>query len=112
MLKLTVSNTIAIQVRGTLPREDGSAQPFDYTLVCSRMSAEEFRAKGEAPGGVDMIEFMRGVVQDWRSVADEAGQPLPFSDEGLSALLNITGMASVAYYAYIDGCSAKGKAKN
>lgn len=107
MLKLIVSATVLIAVAGKIPSEAGVPVPFDFTLKCVRKPADELRAILDK--GLTMTEVVRLVAIDWTGVHGEDGQPVQFSPAALEQLLNIPGMAKVAYDAYFEGCGAKAK---
>ena len=109
--RLVVSDTVAVPVAGSLQDANGRPSPFSYSLVCRRLPASELRAAIEA-NEATVPEFLASVVQGWNGLQDDSGQPLPYSPTALEQLLDIVGMASVAFSAYVQACGAKGKEKN
>lgn len=109
--RLVVSDTVAVPVAGSLQDANGRPAPFSFSLVCRRLPASELRAAIDA-NEATVPEFLASVVQGWNGLQDEAGQALPFSPAALEQLLDIVGMASVAFGAYVQACGAKGKEKN
>lgn len=109
--KLVVSNTVAVPVAGRLPDASGRPVPFSFTLQARRLPAGELRQAIEANDRT-VPEFLASLVEGWSGVQDDAGRELPFSAEGLNALLDIVGMAGVMFSAYLEACGAKGKEKN
>lgn len=109
--RLVISDTVAVPVAGSIPDATGRAAPFSFTLTCRRLPASELRAAIEA-NEATVPEFVTSVVQGWSGLQDEAGQALPFSAAALEQLLDIVGMAGVAFAAYVQACGAKGREKN
>lgn len=111
-LRLVVSNTIVVPVEGTFPDEQGRKSAFSFRLVCKRLTQDELKAALDAEKA-NVPEFLADVVQGWQYVMDGEGREIPFSPEGLKALLNMfVGMGGVCFSAYMDTCGAKGKEKN
>jgi hypothetical protein len=112
MFKLVVSNTVLVQVRGSINDADGKAQPFDFDLVATRSTADEIAALVRDGGDLSLKDVMADRITGWRKVLDASGAALPFSDDGLQSLLNIAGMPAIVFRGYLEACGAKGKEKN
>lgn len=106
MFKLIVSATVLIAVAGKIPNEAGVALPFDFTLKCDRLPADQIRNLVEKS---TITEVVRKVSRGWDAVTDDDGNAVPFSVEALDQLLNVPGMAKVCFDAYFEGCGAKAK---
>ena len=107
-LKLVVSATVLIAVAGLLHDEAGVARPFTCSLTCDRLTAEGIRERLEQKSR-NTQDFMREVIRGWRDVLGEDGNQVPFSPEACDQLLNIPGLANLAFAAYFEGCGAKAK---
>lgn len=109
--KLVVSDTVTVPVKGHIPNAAGSSQPFAFSLVCRRLKGATLRTLVKDPEQ-EVAPFITEVTTGWQGVLGEDDQPLPFTDEALSELLDIVGMPGLVFAAYIDACGAKGKEKN
>jgi len=107
--KLVVSDTVVVPVRGTILDDAGASQSFHYSLVCTRLPADDLR-ESLADSSDTMANFLRQrVVTGWTGVLGGDDRPLEFSDAALSTLFRVPGMAAVAFRAYLDNVGAKGK---
>lgn len=111
MFRLKVSDTVVVPVSGSIPGEDGRAQPFAFTLRCKRLTAAAIKAELDNDERT-VADFLASVIEGWAGVADADGMELPFSRAALDELLAIVGMAGVCFTAYLSAVGAKGKAKN
>jgi hypothetical protein len=109
--RLVVSDTVLVPVSGKIPDAAGRYAPFNFTLTCKRMPAGELAAAVEA-NETSVPAFVAGLTRGWSGVLDDDGAELPFSQDGLTALLDIFGMAGLCFRAYFEACGAKGKEKN
>ena len=109
--RLVVSNTVAVPVQGRVPDENGKPVPFNFTLLCRRLPASELRAVIENNDRT-VPEFLTSVVEGWDAVLDADGKAVQFTPAGLQQLLEIVGMATVCFQAYLEFCGARGKEKN
>ncbi|MCV2365532.1 hypothetical protein LNV23_18950 [Paucibacter sp. DJ1R-11] len=109
-IKLTVSPTVTVRVKGTVPASNGTAQPFDFTLICDRVDADELREINESDARLADVLLPR--TKGWEHVLDEHDAPVPFSPEAFKQLFRIVGLAGVAWVAYLQACGAKGREKN
>lgn len=107
---LAVSETVLAHVKGATTDEEGRSVAFDFSLVCERKTAEELRAIVDSD--VLVPNFMKTIVRGWRAVLDAQKQPVPFDAGALDQLLNIAGMAGLAFNAYLDACGARARQKN
>ncbi len=109
--RLVVSDTITVPVAGRLPDAAGRPVPFTFSLTAKRLPAGELRAAIDANDRT-VPEFLQSVIRGWSGVLDEQGAELPYSPAAFDALLDIVGMASLIFPAYIEACGVKGKEKN
>lgn len=106
-IKITVSDTVKFKVKGTINDAAGIAQPFDFSLTCLRLDADQIQAKFKAEETV--IDFLVDVVEDWSGVRDDDDKALPYSDAALRQLCKISGVSGVAYKTYLQEVGAKEK---
>ncbi|WP_119157432.1 hypothetical protein [Caldimonas tepidiphila] len=106
--KLVVSNTVAVPVKGVISDEAGKSVPFNFSLTCERLTAAELKSVIDSKETL-VGEVVQRVAQGWSGVLDAEGQPLPYSDAGLAQLLDIPGIASLCFGAYIQAVGAKEK---
>lgn len=111
-IKLTISDRFTYRVTGTTTTEAGAAEAFDFYLTARRLLQDELsrRLPEVAEGREPVDDFLGSVLVDWRGVLDDAGQPVPFSPEGLRALFNgVPGSAGLALSGYLEHVRAKAK---
>ena len=110
-IRLVVSNTVTVRIKGSMTNEHGTPEPFDFSLICDRMDSDELR---EVAGDSDtlLVDVMAQRCKGWTHVLDEQRAPLPFSEELLRQLLKPVGMAGLAFQAYVKACGVKGQEKN
>lgn len=110
-IHLEISDTVLVRVKGNGPvKENGQREPFDFSLVCARMSGDEYRevSKDDERTVTDLlVEKTSG----WSHVLAH-GSPAPFSSDGLRQLLAPLGMPGLVWIAYLEACGFKGKEKN
>lgn len=106
--KLVVSNTVSVPVKGVLTDAQGRAEPFAFQLVCKRLGAADLAravdARDKAVG-----EFLAEVVQGWSGVNDGDANAITYSDEALRQLLDVPGLAVLAFQAYLREVGAREK---
>lgn len=107
--KLVISPTVKFKVRGTIKDENGTDQPFDFTLTCARMDTDAIRAaiKDEADNSV--TDFLCNVCEDWSGVKAADDKPLPFTEANLRAVCKVPGIANLAFQTYFAEVGAKAK---
>lgn len=108
-IKIVISNTVRFKVKGTIKDEAGTDQPFDFSLTCTRLDAEQIQAKLRTDSEASVTDFLIDVVEDWAGVKDADDKALPFSEENLRALCRIPGVASLAFRTYLSEVGAKEK---
>lgn len=104
--KLVKRNTVIVPIKGVRSDEGGGAERFEFTLVCKRLDAKQIR---EAFEGRTVDEFLHYVTEGWRSVLDDAGQPLPLTAETFTLLLLEPGVSKLAFDAYLREVEAREK---
>lgn len=108
-IKIVVSNTVKFKVRGTIKDEAGIDQPFDFTLTCARLDADQIQAKLRGESEASVTDFLADVVEDWAGVKDAGNNAIPYSEESLRQLCRITGVAALTFKTYLSEVGAKEK---
>lgn len=108
-IKIIVSNIVGFKVKGTINDAAGIAQPFDFSLTCKRLNAEQIQAKLKSDTDTSITDFMVDVVSGWSGVKDEDDKQLPYSEEALRQLFEIAGVAGVSFRTYMSEVGAKEK---
>lgn len=108
-IKITISDTVGIKVKGTINDAAGVPQPFDFGLTCIRLDADEIQAKLKSDSEASITDFLADVVTGWARVKDDEDKPLAYSEEALRKLCKIAGVAGVAFRAYLSEVGAKEK---
>lgn len=109
MFVLKIADKVRFTVEGKLAdAQTGRAVPFAFKLDGARLGAEEVRTLAQ-----DATKTVADVLVDkitgWADVADEHGQPVPYSAEALRQLLDHLGLAPLVLQAYIEASGAKAK---
>lgn len=107
--KLIARNSVNVPVKGVLSDDAGQPERFEFTLQCRRLGADALRDKLKNGGERSVKSFMQDVAEGWRGVQGADGQPLPFTDDNLDALLDTPGLAQLAFEAYLQEQAAKAK---
>lgn len=108
-IKIEVSDTVGIPVKGTINDAAGIAQPFSFKLVCKRLGVDEFQATLKDRGDSPIVDFLAEVTTDWHDVRDDDNKQLPYSSDALRKLCKIPGVAGVAFRSYQIEVGAKEK---
>jgi len=108
-IKISVSNTVAFNVKGTINDAAGIAQPFSFKLTCTRLEQEQITAKLQSDTESKIVDFLVDVVEDWSGVRDDDDKPLAYSEDSLRKLCKISGVAAVAFHTYLAEVGAKAK---
>lgn len=110
--KLRVSDTVQVPVQGSIKNAASQDQAFKFTFTAKRLPAGEMRAdlaNGERPAG----EIVTKVATGWDGqdlVLDpDNDQPAAFDADALAAMLDIAGIASLMFQAYLREVGAKEK---
>jgi hypothetical protein len=108
-IKITVSDTVGIKVRGTINNEAAVPQPFDFGLTCKRLDADQIRAELASGEEASLADFLVKVAHGWSGVKGDDDKPLEFSEGSLRELCKIPGVAAVAFRTYLSEVGAKEK---
>lgn len=107
-LKLVARNKATVTVKGSITDDEGRPVKFDFVLICNRLSQKEIESSMDQSGKT-VPEFIMEVTTGWSKVLDSNDQPLPFTTENLSELLNVVGLPGVCFSAYFKEVGAKEK---
>ena len=88
------------------PTDWGSFALIDPFAIC--LGAEEVRTLAQ-DATKTVADVMVDKITGWADVADENGQPVPYSAEALRQLLDHLGLAPLVLQAYIEASGAKAK---
>jgi len=108
-IKIIVSDTVGIKVKGAINDANGIPQPFDFRLTCMRLDADQINNKLKSESEASMADFLVDVVEDWSGVRDGDDKPIPFNESGLRQLCKIPGVAALAFRTYLAEVGAKEK---
>lgn len=108
-IKIVVSDKVGFKVKGSINNESGVAEPFEFSVTATRLDTEAIEQAVRFDTGGGLIDFLVGVMTDWKGVKDEEGVPVPYSDEALRQLCKIPGLAGVVFQAYFAEVGAKAK---
>ncbi|MCX8018549.1 MAG: hypothetical protein N2690_11715, partial [Rhodocyclaceae bacterium] len=87
----------------------GVDQPFDFSLTCMRLDADQIQAKLRGESDASVTDFLVDVVEDWAGVKDQDDKMLPYSDANFRALCRIPGLAALIFRTYLMEVGAKEK---
>jgi len=108
-IKIVISDTVGIKVKGTINDASGVAQPFDFALTCTRLDAEQIQAKLKSESESSITDFLLDVITGWSGVRDADDKPLPYTEDALRQLCKIPGVSSLAFKTYLVEVGAKEK---
>ncbi len=108
-LKIVISDTVGIKVKGTINDAAGVPQPFDFGLTCTRLDADQIQAKLKNESDASTADFLGDVITGWSGVRDADDKPLPYSEDALAQLCKIPGVAALAFRTYLAEVGAKEK---
>lgn len=100
--KVVIGNKVIVPVVGHYTNGNGRKVQFNYELVCDRMDAEQLREAMSSNALVAVI--LKEVTTDWRNqrlVLNDDDSAAEFNPDSFDALLNIAGMAMLAFNAYV-----------
>ena len=107
-LKLVERNVVNVKVEGTLADDNGKPDRFDFTLQCKRMGADALKDALTDQQTLTKV-FMADVTIGWKGVTDADGNQVGFDSAALNQLLDIPGMAGLAFNAYLEQQAVKAK---
>lgn len=108
--QLAIDDTVHVPVKLSI-NSAGIAKTFDFTLICTRLPADELKSRAENKN-LTMRDIVKEVTRGWTGqslVLDEQGKPAEFSQAALAAMLGVSGVGHVLYVAYGRECAAKEK---
>ena len=108
-IKIVVSDTVGIKVKGTINDPAGVPQPFDFSLTCTRLDAEQIQAKLKEESEASLTDFLADIVLGWSGVQDFDGKPTAYDVATLRQLCKIPGVAALAFRTYLAESGAKEK---
>lgn len=108
-IKLVISNTVGVKVKGTFTDENGIQQPFDFRLTCMRLDADQLSNKFKSEFEASTTDFLADVVEDWSGVRGADDKPIPYDEAGLRQLCKIPGVAQLAFRTYLAEVGVKEK---
>lgn len=108
-IKIIVSDTVGIKVKGTINDAAGVPQPFDFGLTCIRLDAEQIAQRLKSNSDESVTDFLADVVEGWSGVRADNGDNVPYSAETLRQLCKIPGLANLAFATYLAESGAKAK---
>ena len=110
--KLVVSDKVTVKVEGVMDRDDGTPDPFKFTLYANRIGAKAL-SEALTDENQKASDLMRRVVTGWKGqklvIDEETGVPAEFCEEAFDSLLEAEGMASYCMNAYLKAVQAKAK---
>lgn len=108
-IKIVVSNKVKFKVKGVIRDENGIDQPFDFSLLCTRLDADQITSKLKSDTSDSIVDFMADVVEDWTGVKDAEDAALPYNEATFRQLCKLPGVAGVAFRAYMQEVGAREK---
>ncbi|MFZ2309598.1 MAG: hypothetical protein WAW73_19620 [Rhodoferax sp.] len=108
-IKIVVSDTVGIKVKGSINDAAGVPQAFDFGLTCKRLDVDQIQAKIKAESDASYTDFMVDVVTGWSAVRDADDKPEPYSEESFRQLCKIPGVAALSFRTYLNEVGAKEK---
>lgn len=109
MFVLKIDDKVRFTVQGTLAdAQTGRAVPFAFKLDGARLRAEEVRTLAQ-DANKTVADVLADKITGWADVADETGQPVPYSADALRQMLDTLGLAPLVLQAYIEASGAKAK---
>lgn len=109
MLKIGQSESFWYPVKVTILSEDGQSSSHEFEAKFKRLDRE---ALSRAMATPDDLALLRENLLGWRSVVDDDGNPLPFTDDNREALLNLWPVLPALAKAFVEAHSPEGRAKN
>lgn len=108
-ITIEVSDTVGFTVKGSINNAKGIPQPFSFGLTADRLDSEQIQSKLENDAESTLTDFLASVVKDWSGVKDSAGKSVDYSEDELRKLCRISGVATIAFRAYLREVGAKEK---
>lgn len=108
-IKIIISDTVGIKVKGVINDAAGTPQSFDFVLTCKRLDTDQIQTKIKSEADASLTDFLCDVTQNWSGVRDADDTPLMYSDANLRQLCKIPGISILAYRTYMTEVGAKEK---
>ena len=108
-IKIVVSDTVGIKVKGTINDATATPQPFEFRLTCLRLDSDQITDKLKNESDATIVDFLADIVEGWSGVRDAQDQPLPYSVDALRQLCKIPGVPGLAFRTYMAEVGAKEK---
>jgi hypothetical protein len=108
-IKIVIEDKVRFKVKGVIRDEAGIDQPFDFSLTCLRMDADQIKAKLSSDSDASIFDFLVDVVEDWAGVRGGDNALVPYSEDALRELCRIPGVAAVAFRTYLSEVGAREK---
>lgn len=108
-IKIVISDTVGLKVKGTINDAAGVAQPFDFALTCIRLDADQIQAKLKSESDASITDFLADIITGWSGVRDADDKPIPYTEDALRQLCKIPGVANLAFKSYLLDAGAKEK---
>lgn len=106
MFKLAQVKTIKWPVDVQIPLDGGRVSKQRFTAEFEILPSDEYSR------AIDEGDVLDRVVRGWSDdVQNEAGEPLPFSEEAKAAMLKISYVRVALLRAYLDACAGKEAAR-
>ena len=108
MFCIEIEDRVKFKVRGSFNSADGTAKPFDFDVVATRLDVDAYKS-AVSDTDATMADFLASVVIDWSGVRDGAGKPVDYSEDALRKVCQLPGMASLIFRTYGTEVGAKEK---
>lgn len=109
MIKLTPNPTFKVEALLPVPGEE---KPGAIELTVRWMSRTDREKWFQAAKDKDDAEALHEVIADWSGPVDEAGQPVPYSLDGLRTLCNHYEKVARSFIGAIAQGYSEGRVKN
>lgn len=108
-ISIVIDDKVKFRVKGCIRNGGGADQPFDFGLLCKRLSTDEIDQQKTPEGAFVYADFMASVIEDWYDVKGADKQALPYSPEAWQGLCKMPGVAALAWGSYMRENGAKEK---
>ena len=108
-IKIVISDTVGIKVKGTINDAAGTPQPFDFGLTCARLDTDQIQDRLKTDSDSSVTDFLASIVEGWSGVRDAEDKQVPYTEAGLRQLCKIPGVSGLAFKTYLSEAGAKEK---
>lgn len=113
--KLAVQDKVHVPINFNMA--DGTAiKNFNFTLICDRVTAEEWDASIRDSNGITQDSKIRekflAITTDWKNqkfVLDDSGEPAAFCQDAFAVLLDTPNMLEIVIRSFLKENGAKAK---